>query len=445
MGAAEADHFFMRAALAQAELAAAEGEVPVGAVAVRDGQIIAAARNRVEAAGSATAHAEFELLRAAEAAVGGRRMDEVDFYVTKEPCPMCAGMLVNARVRRLVFGVGDPHGGGCGGALDITGHPGMLWHVAVTGGVLADECRTLLETFFRHARQRKAPLPGGIRMRNFRRDAYCIELNKLLREAFGCDWTNWFEERGWDERFESYSIARPNSELAAHAGVFRLRLRIGGECFPAIQLAAIASARADRGRGLVRQLLEAILTRYGDTPAFLSAGAAWAEPAARFGFRPLREQQAVVETELAGTPPPRKLTPREARPLLEENRCTSAVFAAEEALPLELLHLCGDWRDHLYLLRDGLAAACFRNGETLRIAALFGPNPARWEEIAPRLPFPGVRRVEFGFPPDALDAPFRLEEYTPLYGKFLRGDLPLPGAFRFPDSLETGMGPVAIR
>ena len=73
---------FMRAALAEAELAAAEGEVPIGAVAVRDGKIIASARNRVETAGTATAHAEFELLRAAEAAVGGRRMDEVDFYVT---------------------------------------------------------------------------------------------------------------------------------------------------------------------------------------------------------------------------------------------------------------------------------------------------------------------------------------------------------------------------
>ena len=230
------DRFFMRAALAEAKQAAAEGEVPVGAVAVRDGKIIATARNRVEATGSATAHAEFELLRAAETAIGGRRMDEVDFYVTKEPCPMCAGMLVNARVRRVVFGAGDPHGGGCGGALDITGHPGMLWHVAVTGGVLADECRSLLEAFFRETRRKKAPLPGNIRMRNFQRGAYCIELGKLLRETFDRDLSQWFGWKAWDKRFESYSIARPNSELAAHAGVFRMQLRIDGEIYPAIKL-----------------------------------------------------------------------------------------------------------------------------------------------------------------------------------------------------------------
>lgn len=436
---------FMRAALAEAELAAAEGEVPIGAVAVRDGKIIASARNRVETAGTATAHAEFELLRAAEAAVGGRRMDEVDFYVTKEPCPMCAGMLVNARVRRVVFGVADPHGGGCGGALDITGHPGMLWHVAVAGGVLADECRELLERFFRAARKEKAPLPGNIRVRNFPREAYCIELNKLLREAFGHDIAPWLRLKVWDKRFESYSIARPNSELAAHAGVFHMRLRLGNELVPAIQFAGVAAARADRGRGLVRKLLETILARYDQTPALFAADPTAEQSLQKFGFHPLREERPVLEFATTEAPPPRKLTPAEAMPLLEANRFRSSIVDAEEALPVELLHLCGDWAEHLYLLRDGIAAACFRNGETLRIAALFGPGFARWNEIAPHLPFPGIRRVEFGFTPDALDAPFRWEQFTPPRVKFLRGTLPLSGAFRFPDSLETGMGPVAIR
>lgn len=427
----------MRAALAEAERAAAEGEVPIGAVAVRDDRIIASARNRVEASGSAVAHAEFELLRAAEAAVGGRRMDEVDFYVTKEPCPMCAGMLVNARVRRVVFGIGDPHGGGCGGALDVTGHPGMLWHVAVTGGVLADECRRLLETFFRDARKKKAPLPGNIRMRNFQRDAYGIELNKLLRDAFGRDLTQWFRWKVWDNHFESYSIARPNSELIAHTGVFRLQLHLGGERFPVVMLAAIATARAERGRGHIRKLLGAVLERCADTPVLLTAPSAAAAFLQKFDFRPVQEQQPVAEI-VSGNPAVcgRKLPPEEARPLLEQNRCDSSAFRAEEALPLELLRLCGGWADQLLLLRDGLAAACHRRGETLHLGGLFGPNPASWEELVTLLPLSGVRRVEFGFAPEIPGVPIHWVEPSPARRVFLRGELPLPVPFHFPESLE---------
>lgn len=439
------DRFFMRAALAEAKQAAAEGEVPVGAVAVRDGKIIATARNRVEATGSATAHAEFELLRAAETAIGGRRMDEVDFYVTKEPCPMCAGMLVNARVRRVVFGAGDPHGGGCGGALDITGHPGMLWHVAVTGGVLADECRSLLEAFFREMRRKKAPLPGNIRMRNFQRGAYCIELGKLLRETFDRDLSQWFGWKAWDKRFESYSIARPNSELAAHAGVFRMQLRIDGEIYPAIELACVASARADRGRGLIRKLLKAVLERYTDTPALLTAPPDVADLFLEFGFRPIRDQLPTLKIELNNPAFPRKLSPDDARPLLENNRCRSAVFDVEEAPPLALLSLCGDWAEHLLLLRDGLAAACFRDGETLHLAALFGPKPGSWREVASLLPFSGIRRVEFGFTPDALDIPLHWEEYDPPRRLLLRGSLPLPETFRFPEFLDFRPRPLHFR
>ena len=149
------DERFMRAALEQAREAALAGEVPVGAVAVVDGVVAASGRNRVEELHSVTAHAEFEVVRLLEAQRGDWRMSDVDIYVTKEPCPMCAGMLVNCRVRRIVFGVADPAGGGCGGALDVTGHPTLLWHCEVTGGVLADEARELLKEFFRCRRGEK--------------------------------------------------------------------------------------------------------------------------------------------------------------------------------------------------------------------------------------------------------------------------------------------------
>ena len=146
------DRFFMRAALAEARQAAAEGEVPVGAVAVRDGKIIATARNRVEATGSATAHAEFELLRAAETAIGGRRMDEVDFYVTKEPCPMCAGAAEMSGLARVVYGARDAQYGCCGSVYRLTEDPAFPTYCPADGGVLADECAALVRQFFQNRR-----------------------------------------------------------------------------------------------------------------------------------------------------------------------------------------------------------------------------------------------------------------------------------------------------
>ena len=148
------DELFMGEALAEARLAAGEGEVPVGAVAVCNGRIIARARNRVEACKDATCHAEVELLKQCAAVRGDWRMEDVEIYVTKEPCAMCAGAMVNARVERVVFGLPDPRSGCAGGALDITGFSGMLHQVKTTGGILEAECRTLIQDFFRKVRKK---------------------------------------------------------------------------------------------------------------------------------------------------------------------------------------------------------------------------------------------------------------------------------------------------
>lgn len=147
------DETFMAAALRLAENAAEDGEVPVGAVAVRDGVIIAKAWNQVEMLKDATAHAEMLALSAAAAAIGDWRMDNVDVYVTKEPCAMCAGAMVNSRVRRVVFGMADPRSGAAGSALDVTGFKGMLHNVEAKGGVLELECRQLMQDFFKRVRK----------------------------------------------------------------------------------------------------------------------------------------------------------------------------------------------------------------------------------------------------------------------------------------------------
>ena len=149
------DHKWMRMALECAQNAAAHGEVPIGAVAVVNGEVIAQAGNCVEDKTDATAHAEMELIKECARVKGDWRMEDVTIYVTKEPCAMCAGAMVNARVKKVVFGLPDPRSGACGSALDVTGFPGMLWQVESAGGVLAEESGTLIRNFFKQVRTEK--------------------------------------------------------------------------------------------------------------------------------------------------------------------------------------------------------------------------------------------------------------------------------------------------
>ena len=150
---AEMDRIFMREALLLAERAGAEGEVPIGAVAVLNGEIIARAWNRVESLKNGTAHAEILVLNEAASHIGDWRLNGVTIYVTKEPCAMCAGAMVNTRVSRVVYGMADPRSGCAGSALDVTGFPGMLHRVEVSGGIMDEECRRLMRGFFRGVRK----------------------------------------------------------------------------------------------------------------------------------------------------------------------------------------------------------------------------------------------------------------------------------------------------
>ena len=148
------DEYFMRRALQQAENAANEEEVPVGAVAVMDNQIIGRAYNQVEMLKDATAHAEILLITQVANFLGDWRLDKVDIYVTKEPCAMCAGAMVNSRVNRVIFGMADPRSGACGSALDVTGFKGMLHNVEVRSGLLEQECQELMREFFVRVRRK---------------------------------------------------------------------------------------------------------------------------------------------------------------------------------------------------------------------------------------------------------------------------------------------------
>jgi tRNA(adenine34) deaminase len=142
------DEEYMRLALAEAQAAAEAGEVPVGAVAVCDGRLLARAGNRTISACDPAAHAEILALRAAAQAQGNYRLTGVSFYVTIEPCAMCAGAMIQARIARLVYGCDDPKGGAARSCFAVFDHPALNHRVQVTPGVLPDECAAVLQAFF---------------------------------------------------------------------------------------------------------------------------------------------------------------------------------------------------------------------------------------------------------------------------------------------------------
>lgn len=151
------DHHFMGEALRQAMKAYQAEEVPIGAVVVHGGRIVARAFNQVELLKDATAHAEMLAITQAESALGDWRLNECVLYVTKEPCPMCAGAAVHARLGRVVFGAPDPKSGCAGGVLNLLQFPAFNHRCDVTSGVREAECRHLLRTFFAEQRRRDDP------------------------------------------------------------------------------------------------------------------------------------------------------------------------------------------------------------------------------------------------------------------------------------------------
>lgn len=155
------DTEFMERALAEAAAATEEGEVPIGAVVVAEGRVIAAAHNRPITANDPTAHAEILALRAAAQRLGNYRLSGCDLYVTLEPCPMCVGAMVHARIRRLVYGVRDPKGGAVESNLNLLESPHWNHTLEVTGGVGSEKSSRLLQEFFARRREEQKKTATG--------------------------------------------------------------------------------------------------------------------------------------------------------------------------------------------------------------------------------------------------------------------------------------------
>ncbi|GGI54625.1 tRNA-specific adenosine deaminase [Oxalicibacterium solurbis] len=155
------DAIWMRQALDQARNAWALGEVPVGAVVVRDGEVIATGFNQPIGNHDPTAHAEIMALRAAATILGNYRLPGCELFVTLEPCAMCAGAMMHARLARVVYGATDPKTGACGSIVDLFAHEKLNHHTELVGGVLADDCGALLREFFAERRRAAQSLRAG--------------------------------------------------------------------------------------------------------------------------------------------------------------------------------------------------------------------------------------------------------------------------------------------
>jgi len=149
------DEKFMRLALRQAEMAFDAKEVPIGCVIVKEGKVIGKGYNQVESLKDATAHAEILAIGAASSALENWRLSDCTLYVTLEPCPMCAGAILNSRISRVVYGSPDARFGGCGTTVDVISNNALQREVLLTSGVLSDECLGLLQLFFQEMRARK--------------------------------------------------------------------------------------------------------------------------------------------------------------------------------------------------------------------------------------------------------------------------------------------------
>lgn len=153
------DAAWMELALEQARMAEAAGEVPVGALVIKDGEIIGRGHNRNLLDNDPTAHAEIVALRQAAAHLGNHRLTGCAIYATIEPCSMCAGALIHARISRLVYGASDVKAGAAGSALQVLNHPRLNHKMEVTAGILGDRCSEMLQDFFRRKREPAAPEP----------------------------------------------------------------------------------------------------------------------------------------------------------------------------------------------------------------------------------------------------------------------------------------------
>ena len=272
---------------------------------------------------------------------------------------------------------------------------------------------------------------------NSNNKAYQRRLNALLSPIF-FDFTFWYDLNLWDERYESYGLALDNEDgpIVSNICVFKTKLLWRGKPTEALSVGAVCTDPQHRGKGYARLLMEHVMARYPNTPMYLSANESVLDFYPRFSFRPVGEKLPVLVCAIDNPCPPVKLAfddPKVAR-YVRERKVFSNVLDCANTDSITMFHIhLGPYKACLYEIPacQTLVVAS-QEGATLCLHGLFALRPVRWEELAAHLPFAGVGRVEFGFVPDGLNAPFHWEEFDgdPL---FVRGAACELGDFKFPD------------
>jgi len=259
-------------------------------------------------------------------------------------------------------------------------------------------------------------------------------LNALLSQVF-FDFSFWYDLNLWDERYESYAIVE-DGRFVSNICVFKTRILWRGRPCLALSLGAVCTDPQYRGRGHARTLMEHVLGRYPDTPMYLSANEGVLDFYPRFGFRRVFEKQPALACSIDNDCRPVRLAFDDPKvtAYVRGRRIFSTIVDCANADTVTLFHIhLGPYKDCLYELADcGVLLVASQEEETLSLHGAFAPRPVAWSELVPRLPFAGVRRVEFGFAPDVLGAPFHWEEVAgdPLFVRGVDCDL---GDFKFPD------------
>lgn len=280
-----------------------------------------------------------------------------------------------------------------------------------------------------------------ITMNNHNNVTYEALYDSLIQETFGFSFERWFERKLWDEHYESYSIIE-NGVMFANVCIFKTDMMVNGKSFCAHQFGGVATRKSERGKGLSRLLMEHILEKYPNTPAFLGANPSVIDFYPRFCFRRVQTYHPEIVTDINNdTSKGTKLSPDDAQVViaLRERGAFSNVLDSLNTQSVQMFHLLLDYPDSIYRLPDcGAIVIAEQQDNRLFIADVIAQKPVSFATIQKELPFSGINLVEFGFCPDWLDiVPEWLPDDMENNPYFIRGDWHLPIKIRFPAVSET--------
>ena len=279
-----------------------------------------------------------------------------------------------------------------------------------------------------------------ITMNNRNNQEYEKMMDDLIQNVFGFSFGPWFERELWDERYESYSVIE-NGVMLANVCIFKTDMIVSGSAMRAHQFGAVATRKSERGRGLSRLLLEYVLGKYPDTPAYLAANPSVTDFYPKLGFRQIQTYRPQIAVEINNTAIPVKLSPdaETVAEMLTLRGAYSKVLDALNAGAIQVFHMILEYEDSIYELSEcGALVVAEQEGRRLFIADVISRTPLSFADICRELPFSGVSSVEFGFCPDWLGiacewVPADMEEQP----YFVHGTWNLPTKFRFPAMSET--------